>query len=332
MVKNTLFVLIFVFIGIFAPKQALAVTCSEGDLPNLSVFVPLSISRTESATIRIISAPEKFRSQTVYFSLYTLTDATPPFNKTTVTFPAPIQLDESGNGEINISIQDLAPTLTNGSYNFEITGVEYGPSCITPASYQVEVTGESGCIPATPGDLCDPNSTTPLCLNYQCTNGVVTVPPISTFSYRCVSNEPLVCAECEHFPNGEVVCGALSPQRPINCSKVCDEASTSTTSFQVSEGCIQGVGYVNTAIGCIPYDIVNRTAEFFIKWGIAVGGGAALLVMAVASFQFALSQGIPQKVESAKSLFMSSIGGLAFLLLSVFLLRFIGVDVLGLFS
>lgn len=103
------------------------------------------------------------------------------------------------------------------------------------------------------------------------------------------------------------------------------------TSVVVGVDCYDGQGFVNTAIGCIPFDVINRTAAFFLAWGIGIGGGVSLLVMSIASFQFALSGGNPQRVQSAKSLFMSALGGMLFLLLSVFLLRFIGVDVLGLF-
>ncbi len=99
----------------------------------------------------------------------------------------------------------------------------------------------------------------------------------------------------------------------------------------VSHGCLNQ-GYVNTAIGCIPFHIVSETARFFIAWGLGVGGGVALILIAISAIKLATSSGNPEKLKSAKSLFWSAIAGLGMIIFSVFLLRFIGVDVLGLFS
>ena len=103
------------------------------------------------------------------------------------------------------------------------------------------------------------------------------------------------------------------------------------TASQVGRGC-SSVGYVNTAIGCIPFTIISQTAKFFLQWSISIGGGIALFLIGLSAIMFATSSGNPQKVQSAKSLFMAAVGGLLFILLSVFLLRVIGVNVLGLFS
>ncbi len=89
---------------------------------------------------------------------------------------------------------------------------------------------------------------------------------------------------------------------------------------------------IDTAIGCIPLQLVQSTTRFFIQWGLSVGGGIALFLIAVAGFMFATSSGDPKKLENSKALFFSSIGGLLMIVLSVFLLRFVGVNILGLFS
>jgi len=108
--------------------------------------------------------------------------------------------------------------------------------------------------------------------------------------------------------------------------------STADTAGKVAEGCAGGKGQVNTAIGCIPFDAINRTARFFIAWSLSIGGGVALLLVGVSGIMFATSAGNPKRVESAKSLFYAAITGLGMLVLSIFLLRFIGVDVLGIFG
>jgi|GEM_PF-1739977 len=99
----------------------------------------------------------------------------------------------------------------------------------------------------------------------------------------------------------------------------------------VSHGCLNQ-GYVNTAIGCIPFNIISETARFFLAWGLGVGGGVALFLIAISAITIAASSGNPEKINSAKSLLWSAIVGLGMLIFSVFLIRFIGVDVLSLFG
>lgn len=86
---------------------------------------------------------------------------------------------------------------------------------------------------------------------------------------------------------------------------------------------------VNTAIGCVPINNANSLAAFFLRWGLGIAGGIATILMVYAGIQFISSQGDPRKAQAAKELMTSAIGGLVFLILSVFLLRVIGVDVLG---
>jgi len=88
---------------------------------------------------------------------------------------------------------------------------------------------------------------------------------------------------------------------------------------------------IETAIGCVPFDLPQRTAAFFLSWGLGIGGGLAFLTLLYAGFLFATSTGDPKKLDEAKGIFISAISGILFLVFSVFLLRFIGVSVLGLF-
>jgi len=103
----------------------------------------------------------------------------------------------------------------------------------------------------------------------------------------------------------------------------------STTEEKVR--CLGQPGTVNTAIGCIPLGDVNSMARFFIGWALGVAGGIALLMIGLASFRIATSQGNPQRLQGGQELLMSAIGGLLMVVLSIYLLRFIGVDLLGLF-
>lgn len=93
-------------------------------------------------------------------------------------------------------------------------------------------------------------------------------------------------------------------------------------------GCTNGV---DTALGCIP----TEPAEL-VKWiltrSIAMGGGLAILLSLLGGVTIVLAGGNPEKINEGKEIITSAISGLLFILFSIFLLRFIGVDVLGIFT
>lgn len=84
-----------------------------------------------------------------------------------------------------------------------------------------------------------------------------------------------------------------------------------------------------TALGCIP----NDPAEF-VAWilarAVGVGGGIAFLLMLWGGFQIITSSGDPQKLNDGKDILVSAVAGLLFIIFSLFLLRIVGVDILGL--
>ncbi len=99
----------------------------------------------------------------------------------------------------------------------------------------------------------------------------------------------------------------------------------------VSQGCEEGEGWVNTAIGCIPLNNVPEMTKFFLTWAIGIAGGIALLLIGFAAFRITTSQGDPRRLQGGQELLLSAIGGLIMVVLSVYLLRFIGVNLLGFF-
>jgi len=86
---------------------------------------------------------------------------------------------------------------------------------------------------------------------------------------------------------------------------------------------------INTAIGCIPIEANTEFLRFLLQWSMGVAGGFAVLLILYASFLFITSSGDKYKLQSAKQLLTAAIAGLVFLILSVFMLRVIGVDILG---
>jgi hypothetical protein len=89
---------------------------------------------------------------------------------------------------------------------------------------------------------------------------------------------------------------------------------------------------ISTAIGCVPIGDITQITQFFLRWAVGVAGGIALLLVGLASYQIMSSQGDPRRLQGGQELLLSAIGGLIMVILSIYLLRFVGVDLLGLFS
>lgn len=87
-------------------------------------------------------------------------------------------------------------------------------------------------------------------------------------------------------------------------------------------------GDLNTAIGCIPWKDENKLIGFFLRWAIGIGGGIAFLLILYAGFMGMTSTGNPERIKAAQELLISAISGLILLIFSIFILKFIGVDIL----
>lgn len=85
-----------------------------------------------------------------------------------------------------------------------------------------------------------------------------------------------------------------------------------------------------TAFGCVgkggnPSDFISH----FLELGIGIGGGIAFLLILVSGFQTMTSAGNPEKLHAAKELLGGAISGLLLIIFSIFILKIIGVDILG---
>ncbi len=87
---------------------------------------------------------------------------------------------------------------------------------------------------------------------------------------------------------------------------------------------------IDTAIGCIPISDTNAFIGFILRWAIGIGGGIAFLLIVYAGFMIMSSSGNPERLKAGQELLTSAIAGLIMLIFSVFILRVIGVDILGL--
>jgi hypothetical protein len=90
-------------------------------------------------------------------------------------------------------------------------------------------------------------------------------------------------------------------------------------------------GSINTALGCFNIGTPNIFVIYLLRAGIGVGGGIAFLLMVYAGFMIMTSSGDPRRLAAGKELLTAAISGLLFLVGGTYVLRLIGVDLLGIF-
>ncbi len=67
-----------------------------------------------------------------------------------------------------------------------------------------------------------------------------------------------------------------------------------------------------------------------LRWAVGIGGGIAFLLMLYAGFMIMTAAGNPERLKAGQELLTSAISGLILLIFSVFILKFLGIDILGL--
>ena len=151
------------------------------------------------------------------------------------------------------------------------------------------------------------------------------VAPIGAGFDQCPSANPVQCnIYNEQTGTTDLSCCATQPDcnnfqvTPIPAPA----AGSSTNPF-----CPDGTS-INTAIGCIPTDPGALFTKFF-KFGIGIAGGIAFLLILFGGFQILTSAGNPEQMNEGKELVSSAIAGLLLIIFSVFLLKMIGVTILG---
>lgn len=83
-----------------------------------------------------------------------------------------------------------------------------------------------------------------------------------------------------------------------------------------------------TAIGCVNTDIGSFIQRWVLGFGIGLAGIVAFGSIIYAAIQMQMSQGNAEQIKKAQELLTSSIIGLLFIIFSVFILQFIGVNIL----
>ncbi len=86
---------------------------------------------------------------------------------------------------------------------------------------------------------------------------------------------------------------------------------------------------VDTGLGKINGDPTNLVNDI-LRIALGAAGGIAFLLIIYGGFKLTFSRGDPQAVQDGREVITSAIIGLIIVIFSVFLLRLIGIDILGL--
>lgn len=106
------------------------------------------------------------------------------------------------------------------------------------------------------------------------------------------------------------------------------DAFGSSTSPDIHGSC--GDTGINTAIGCINFGSQTSLFGDLLRWAVGIGGGISFLLIVYAGFLIMTSAGNPDRLKAGQELLTSALSGLILLIFSIFVLRFIGIDILGL--
>lgn len=140
-----------------------------------------------------------------------------------------------------------------------------------------------------------------------------------------------ICAEDDETCDSEEEPIRLDGQEGENADPyaICD--SNLVIGSQAHGNCTECYGNqgIWTAVGCIDQKPENMVKKV-INIGVGILGGIFLLRVLAASFMLTTSQGDVKKTSEAKQMITEAVIGIVFVLFSVTILQFIGVDVMRL--
>lgn len=128
------------------------------------------------------------------------------------------------------------------------------------------------------------------------------------------------CASADDCPVGTI------PDR--RTSYIATPCAYLTTTRNQCLDCMDGK-HIWTAIGCIPTDPSQFIAKL-LQFGVGIAGGIAFLLIIFGGYQVLTSAGNPEQLNAGKELVGSAVAGLLLIIFSLFILQFIGYNVLGL--
>lgn len=185
---------------------------------------------------------------------------------------------------------------------------------------------------------CDYFNSPSRCVSLSCGNQTQSCCPGDTCNNPTLSCQGGSCVytagDCETAGGGTcgyAVCASgFHPDPTWNCTVgvCCMPGSSSGTPPDPWCGGVTGI--VSTGLGCLFAGNPAVAIGSILWWGIYLGGGIAFLMIVYAGFQMATAAGDPKRVKASQELLMAALGGLILIVISIALLNFLGVTVLGL--
>jgi hypothetical protein len=120
------------------------------------------------------------------------------------------------------------------------------------------------------------------------------------------------------------LCGKCGEQQPPDWEK-CNSCLTNPSHID-AEG---NLTYTWTVIGCLPTSPGGFT-QAALKVLTSIVGGISFLALLYGGGMMLTSSGRPERIEAGKSILISAIGGLLLVVFAVFILKFIGLEILSL--
>jgi len=188
-------------------------------------------------------------------------------------------------------------------------------------NYQIDVEGENGsskpngieqCFPVTP--------TTPV--SYM-------IGPFNVGDYRIEVTEQV---DEDSFCKDNTVYYKMNLHTvrndggEITGEETLGEDGTSVTGPPGRNPCEDGT--CPTALGNISTDIASFSTQF-LSIAIGIAGGIALVLMVIGSIRVLMSSGDPKGIGAGRDMIIAAVAGLLFLIFSVLILKFIGLNILG---
>ncbi len=133
-----------------------------------------------------------------------------------------------------------------------------------------------------------------------------------------------------HNPIGDDFVGCESPGGNKTYSECRDEINNQKAAAQLFGENPCGTGTTNecqTGLGSISTD-PSGFANRILSIAIGLGGGIALILMVIGSIRVLTSSGDQQKLNGGRDQIVAAIAGLLFLIFSIIILRFIGLEIL----
>jgi len=117
-------------------------------------------------------------------------------------------------------------------------------------------------------------------------------------------------------------------EKPVTSKVLCDNYLSNTNEYSSCVSCANNYG-VWTGLGCIRTNKVSTfVQDTAFSVGFSIAGAISFLCILYAAIVIQTSRGNPEKIKKARENLRACITGLLLIIFSVFILRFIGVNIL----